>query len=146
MYARQLDGRVLTLAVDGRLWKESMVLYDQETNTRWSQLTGVAQTGPLKGKTLHPLPSVMTDWQTWRRMHADGSVVVLPRKEQQRNRACYGDPKGFLLGIAREGKAKQWSLEILKQDPVVNDDWDGLPSSFSSTRRPSQLISAHSTP
>ena len=79
MYARQLDGRVLTLAVDGRLWKESMVLYDQETNTRWSQMTGVAQTVPLKGKTLNPLPSVMTDWRTWRRMHTDGSVVVLPR-------------------------------------------------------------------
>jgi Protein of unknown function (DUF3179) len=127
VYARQLDDRVLTLAVDGRLWKESMVLYDQETNTRWSQMTGVAQTGPLKGKILSPLPSVMTDWQTWRRMHADGTVVVLPHKEQQFNRAYYGDLTGFVLGIAREGKAKHWSLDTLKENLVVNEDWDGRP-------------------
>jgi Protein of unknown function (DUF3179) len=127
VYARQLDDRILTLAVDGRLWKESMVLYDPETTTRWSQMTGVAQTGPLKGSILNPLPSVMTDWQTWRRMHADGTVVVLPHKEQRFDRAFYGDLKGFVLGIAAEGKAKYWSLDRLTQDGVVNDDWDGRP-------------------
>jgi len=75
VYARELDGRTLTLAVDGRLWKDAMVLYDVETQSRWSFPDGEARLGTLKGKKLSVLPSAISDWKSWRETHPDGTVA-----------------------------------------------------------------------
>src|SRR5260370_29645497 len=40
VYLREVDGRTLTLGLDGRLWKESMVLFDQEPHSRWCHRSG----------------------------------------------------------------------------------------------------------
>jgi hypothetical protein len=127
VYLREVDGRTLTFGVDGRLWKESMVLYDQETNSRWSHMTGVAKIGRLQGKTLTPLPSVMTDWQTWRRQHPQGTVVVVPNTGREFVRGFYADRKEFVFGVADAGHARDWNLDDLTRSPVVNDEWQGTP-------------------
>ena len=127
IYSRDIDGQTLTFAVEGRLWKESMVMYDLETNTRWSHMTGVAKTGPLKGKTMTPLPSIMTDWQSWRSQHPDGTIVIMPHAREEFVRSFYANLKEFVLGVADGSKAKSWSLDELSHTPVLNDDWNGTP-------------------
>src|SRR5262249_38918629 len=127
VYARELDGRILTLAVKGELWQDSMVFYDNETWSRWSQMTGEAKTGTLRGKRLQPLPSVLTDWESWRRQHPDGKVTVLPHAVREFQRGFYRTFENFVLGIAAGDAAKAWGFEALNRAPVVNDEWQGQP-------------------
>jgi hypothetical protein len=127
IYDRVLDGRTLTFGVDGRIWKGSMVMYDEETQSRWSHITGVAKRGPLMGKALVALPSTMTDWQTWRSQHPEGTVVTLGRRHQEFVRAYYKDLKDYVIGIANGKEAKAWTFDSLERSPVLNDEWEGGP-------------------
>jgi hypothetical protein len=128
VYDRIVNGQALTFGVDGRLWKESMVMYDEQTQSRWSHMTGVAKRGKLRGAVLKSLPSVMTDWQTWRSHHADGTVVVLPATHHEFVRGYYGDLKDYVLGVAGDGASSRfWSLDSLARTPVQNDHWQGEP-------------------
>ncbi len=47
MYARKVGEQTLTLGVSGNLWKDVLVLYDRETDSLWTQLSGDAIDGPL---------------------------------------------------------------------------------------------------
>jgi len=66
--------------VSGRLWRNSLVMLDQETGTYWSHITGEAMIGGLKGEQLSTLPSVQTTWSEWISNHP-GSQVLKKDKE-----------------------------------------------------------------
>lgn len=128
VYDRVVDGRTLTLAPSGQLWKESMVLYDEGTHSLWSHLTGEAKLGVFKGKQLRRLPSVLTDWETWRRQHPDSTVVLLPHQSKFYRRDFYRDhPEQFVLGIADGGPPRAWGFDTLLETPAINTDWAGRP-------------------
>jgi len=103
------------------LWNRSVVMYDLETGSLWSHILGEAMQGPLKGKKLEQVPSVMTDWQTWRKRHPNSTVAVLSRTSRDYRREFYRQPERFVLGIVVEGRAKAWSFDRLDRTPVVND-------------------------
>jgi hypothetical protein len=127
VYARDVGGRTLTFGVSGLLWNRSLVMYDEETGSLWSHILGEAKQGPLRGKRLEQVPSVMTDWKTWGREHADGTVVLLSRTSEEYRTAFYRQPKQFVLGIAEGGKAKAWGFDRLAKAPALNDTFDGRP-------------------
>ena len=52
MYARTIDGEVLTFGVDGKLIFNSLVMYDRETESLWSQFLGESVDGPKLGTKL----------------------------------------------------------------------------------------------
>lgn len=127
VYSRVIEGRTLTLAVAGQLWRDSMVLYDRETGTRWSQLAGEAKVGPLQGTRLRRLPSVVTDWASWRLRHPAGSVLLLPTRGREFRRDFYRNLADYVLGIDEGGAARAWGLDVLRQKGAVNDEWNGRP-------------------
>jgi hypothetical protein len=127
VYARDLDGRTLTLAVSGLLWKDNLVMYDAETGSLWNHMQGEAKQGPLKGKKLHEIPSVLTDWQSWRTQHPDTTVFLAKRTSQAFLRGFYRDLERFVLGIAEGDAAKAWTLSELDKTPVLNEEWAGRP-------------------
>lgn len=128
VFVRQVDGQTLTLAVSGQLWKGSMVLYDRETGSLWSHLVGEARRGPLAGRRLRQIPCVVTDWETWCRLHPDSTVVALPRRFEWYRRDFYDkDLDRFVLGIAEGGAAKAWGFVALAEALAVNDEWAGRP-------------------
>ena len=65
MHARELDGRTLTLLVSGKLWRNSLIMQDEETGTLWSHVTGEALDGELTGRRLEIVPGVHTTWAEW---------------------------------------------------------------------------------
>ena len=92
VYARDLDERELTLGVSGHLLEHrSMIMYDVETGSSWDQASGLAVAGPLESKVLHPLPSMLTDWGTWRSEHPDGTVVTSLRERRPYSRRFEAD-------------------------------------------------------
>jgi hypothetical protein len=125
VYARDLDGRALTLAPSGELWKESMVFYDQETGSLWSHQLGQARRGPLRGKRLRRLPAVVTDWETWSGRYPDGTVTLIPYAGTDYRRDFYRDPERFVLGVEAGDDARAWDLGRLVQTPAINDEWAG---------------------
>jgi len=127
VYARRVDGQVLTLAVSGMLWNRSLVMMDTQTKTLWSHLLGKAMQGPLKGKYLETILSKMTDWSTWKKLHPDTTVVNLRRTSRNYRRAFYRAPAAFVLGIAGGDKPHAWSFAQLIEHPVLNDTFDKTP-------------------
>jgi Protein of unknown function (DUF3179) len=69
VYDREIAGRTLTFGNTGGLYRNSLVMYDHETNSLWSHLLGAAVKGPLKGTRLRFIPSTFTSWAEWRRDH-----------------------------------------------------------------------------
>ena len=59
-FDRRSGDRVLTFASSGKLYRASLVLYDRETISLWPQLLAAASIGRLRGKTLEPVPVVVT--------------------------------------------------------------------------------------
>src|SRR5262249_50072008 len=119
----------------GLLWNKSLVMYDKETGSLWSHILGEAEQGPLKGKKLTQIPSVMTDWQSWSRQHPDGTVVVLSRTTQEYRRQFYRQPGKFVLGIADGAKAMAWNFRDLNRRPVMHVQWQGEPAVIVFDRR-----------
>ncbi len=75
VYRRDVGGSTLSFGVSGSLYRNSLVLYDRETETLWSHLLGVAIRGPLRGTRLTTIPSVVTSWGAWRRAHPNTRVL-----------------------------------------------------------------------
>jgi hypothetical protein len=83
VYARDLDERELTLGVSGHLFQQRfMIMYDVETGSSWDQFSGLAIAGSLGSRSLHPLPSALTTWGSWRSEHPDGTVLTSVRELQ----------------------------------------------------------------
>ena len=86
MYARRLEGRTLTLGVSGKLWRDALVMYDRETDSLWTQISGEALQGPLAGKSLVEFPSELTTWKDWRERYPDTWVL---KKDQEYAGSAY---------------------------------------------------------
>ena len=68
MYSRELDGETYTFGVSGKLLRDALLMYDHQTQTLWSHITGEAVQGELKGKQLKMLAGTpRIKWQDWKR-------------------------------------------------------------------------------
>jgi hypothetical protein len=112
-----------------------MVMKDIETGSEWVQLLGASSDGPLKGKQLHSIPAIWTDWKTWREAHPETSVLMMSRVvpiyrhvEQYANSPQEREYFGRLQwGLERDGKTRSWPFRELAKEPVVNDTIGDLP-------------------
>lgn len=60
-------------------------MYDRETGTLWSHLTGEAVWGPLKGEQLEPVTSVpKIKWSAWKEQYPNGQVLSIAGTEYVR--------------------------------------------------------------
>ncbi len=145
MYVRPLhQGRPLTFGVTGKLWKDSLIMYDRETGSTWSHVTGAAMDGPLKGTALKLVPALMTTWAHWKRMYPTGRVLTKPPGlfgpagtsnayqaylEDQDRLGIFGtrNPdarlpgKEFVLGVTVGGERVAYPFRHLSRRPLVND-------------------------
>lgn len=111
------------------LWEGSLVMVDSETESLWSHILGEAMRGPLEGEVLEIIPSVMTDWGTWKSRYPQSTVVVMPRTAVDYTRSFLSQNTPLIIGIADENQARAWWLADLDSNPVLNDrfaEWDVL--------------------
>ena len=70
MYSRELDGKTYTFGVSGKLLRDALLMYDHQTHSLWSHITGEAVQGELKGKQLKMLAGTpRIAWKDWKRNH-----------------------------------------------------------------------------
>ena len=141
-FDREVDGRELTFGVSGKLLMNSLVMYDRETGSLWSQFAGEAVYGPMDGARLEIVASQLTSWGDWRRQHPD--TLVLEKKDFPISEDSYfgyylsgsageiGEvnederlrTKEFVLGIAGERTQRVYPIGELRKVWVVNDTFE----------------------
>jgi len=159
---RKVKGEETTFGVSGLLWMSDLVMYDELTESLWSQVLGKAVQGPQTGSSLSLLPSTITTWNEWRDEHPDTRVLLPPPEsdtvqgEVNRNYdrnpyAGYDEsrqigvggggnaddrlhPKTPVIGVTNGGTARAYPFEAVKQaGGVVNDTVEGLPVAVATT-------------
>lgn len=145
MYARDVNGKTLTFGVSGKLIRNSLVMFDRETGTLWSHLTGEALEGPLVGQHLEQVLSEQTTWGRWREEHprtlmldvdpsdvgfdpyqryydaSDAGVVGRKRSDDRL------PVKEKVIGVRVGNEVKAYSFTALARDRVVDDTVGGVP-------------------
>jgi hypothetical protein len=134
VYARTLDQKTLTFFVSGTLDRQVLVIEDRETQTRWSQLTGLAIGGPLQGRHLRQLGTQVLTWKRWRARFPTGSLYAGPlRPSFVFSGPKYGLGAGasghseLVLGTRVGSAARGYALALLDQRPILDDVLGGLP-------------------
>lgn len=143
MYARTVNGRVLTFGVSGKLVRNSLLMYDHETQSLWSHLTGSAIQGPLSGTRLTVLPATQTRWGAWKAAYP--ATRVLPhdyrgQTDQYESYYAGGDAgilgrkradsrlptKTLVIGVRIMNLPKAYALNAVVNAKVVNDTFESL--------------------
>ncbi len=139
----RVDGKPLEFGVSGKLWKNALLMYDRQTHSLWSHITGEAIAGPLKGKVLKPMPSTHTTWKEWKQ--ANPSTLLLSkgglwgrRYNSDPYQDYYADPnrvglmplkhpderirpKEHVVGVKIGPEAAAYPFSYLESPQVVND-------------------------
>ena len=126
MYERRLEGRELSFGHNGTLLENAFVMYDRQTDSLWLHVTGEAFFGPLKGKRLTSMPSTVTTWAAWKRAYPH--TLVLGGRRRGGLLGSYDGFKstrnlGLVITVLFDGKL--YLLDALKEQPVVNDRFNG---------------------
>jgi len=105
-------GKVLTFGTSGLLYRSNKLMFDHETASLWSSLTGEPVVGPLGQLKLKltALPVVTTTWREWRARHPETRVLSLDTgfkrdySEGAAYRAYFGTDE-LMFGVAlRDGR------------------------------------------
>ena len=131
--------------MSGKLIRNSLVMFDRETGTLWSHLTGEALEGPLVGQHLQQLLSEQTTWGRWRAEHPKTLMLDVDPNDVRFDpyQSYYGAPdagvvgrkraddrlpvKEKVIGVRLGGEVKAYSFTALARDRVVNDEVGGVP-------------------
>src|SRR5262249_14598921 len=117
-------------------------MFDRETNTLWSHLTGEAIEGPLKGRMLEIIISDRSTWGVWRQRYPSAQIIRtdppaalypsyasaqdtgIPPPRHQDGRL---GPKERVVGVRLAGAVKAYAFNGLQRERVVNDEVGGTP-------------------
>lgn len=135
MYACRVKGKDLTFGVSGKLLDRVLIMYDRQTGSEWSHLTGLCLAGKLKGTQLNASPRYeMTSLGQWVLRHPTTRVLkpVQPTavyQQHKRRWAGYfsGQRPGKVLGLFIGKKARHYAFSDLEGHPVVNDSFGDKP-------------------
>ena len=155
MYSRGLDGKTYTFGVSGRLWRDALLMYDHQTRSLWSHITGEAIQGERKGERLKMLAAMPEiSWKTWRQNYPNTKVLSLqpnPRNSELRveerkidgyaryhastetgvSRMKYTDDrlgnKDLVVGVQLGKQYRAYPFERFKSKLILNDEIDGVP-------------------
>ncbi len=139
------EGGRRTFGTSGLLYRSNKLMFDRQTHTLWSNLTGEPVVGRLARSPvrLEILPSTVTTWEGWRSAHPDTTVLKLDDGFGQRWNYTYRPgaaeqarsgvsfpiwlkskalaPKAEVYALRVGRHAKAYPIERVLQDKVVND-------------------------
>ncbi len=131
-------------------------MYDHQTRSLWSHITGEAVRGPLKGKRLKLLASMpQITWKTWQLNYPNTQVLSVPTgggMRESRNQDAYADyhasqragvsgveytdnrlpNKSLVIGVQVQTKGsnrqfRAYPLTHFAETAVINDTLGGVP-------------------
>lgn len=150
MYVRPThEGKTLSFGVSGKLWKDALIMYDRETASLWSHVTGTAILGKLVGTRLKLFPAIHTTWAEWKQLYPESLVlnkqtslglvgtrnVYADYLTDENRLGIFGTQnpdtrlpgKEFVIGLALDSVAVAYPYRYLSRQPLVNDTVAGRP-------------------
>jgi len=134
VYARTVDGKALTFSASGTLERQVLVMEDRETQTRWSQLTGFAINGALRGQRLRQVSSQVLTWKRWHARFPTSSLCTgatratfLGSGPKYGLGAGAGGHSELVLGTRVGGAVRGYALSLLDRRPILDDTLGGVP-------------------
>jgi hypothetical protein len=145
VFSRRVEGKVYTFGVSGKLWKNGLVMYDHQTETLWSGVTGEAVQGPLTGQRLTIRAAVpKVRWRDWRMAYPQSQVLTV-HGVQARDADVYASyhasprtglvpphhtnaqlrPKDLVMGIRIGEQARAYPLALFTHTPILTDQVAG---------------------
>lgn len=140
-FDRVIDDQALSFGVSGLLYYSNVLLYDQQTNSLWSQIMSEAISGPMKGKNLEPIPVTRMKWSEWKKTNAQDLVLSrktgfnfdygkavyvgydktqqIPFPVESESRELKN--KEMVIGISINGEHKAYPLKKLKKKPLTDE-------------------------
>lgn len=121
---RRVDGEGTVFGVSGLLWRDHLVMYDDATESRWSQLFATAIQGPKTGTRIERLSSTLTTWGEWQQIHPESTVLLPPPRSETIDGTDWGtsyfearyayDEENQLLGYDNPADAdlRPWTLVV----------------------------------
>ena len=122
VFDRRAGEQILTFRVSGKLWGGNLIMFDSQTGSEWSQVLGEAMQGSLRGTVLEVVPSQIMDWTSWRAIHPQTTVFVMPRLVSHYEKDIHIKYRDDLVfGLSLNGASRDWSMSELSESRVVND-------------------------
>jgi hypothetical protein len=97
VFSREVEShsQPLNFGVSGKLLRNTLVMYDRQSRSLWSQLYGAAIDGEMAGTRLAFFPSLLTSWQAWKAEQLETLVLSKPFTCEQFNCGTYStNPRG----------------------------------------------------
>ena len=137
VYAREINGEILTFGDAGKILRNALVVYDHQTQSQWSQFIGEAVTGSYQGTSLELIPSQITTWLAWKSNHPDTLAIKKDKVTAfDMNLLYYGSTmtgltgetlkdtrlpsKEHVIGLANGEDVIAYPFSSLEDEPVVN--------------------------
>lgn len=140
VYSRRVSGTVATFGVSGKLEGLDSLLYDVDTRTLWSQVTGEALRGPAAGSSLTVVPSTVMSLVEFAGAYPSGLVLSkFTGYVRNYDTLAYGDlatqehgekkiaklgllhPKTEVFGVTVGARSKAYLADALPTSVSVSD-------------------------
>ena len=143
-----IDGRSARFGVSGLLRNSDLVMWDDQTQSLWQQITGEAIVGEWAGKRLEFLGSSMVRWADFKESFPSGEALsrdtgfnfpygVNPYQGYSRRAAPFpffqGDPDPRfpalerVVGVTVDETSKAFPFSVIADEQAVNDEVGGIP-------------------
>ncbi|HSU67366.1 MAG TPA: DUF3179 domain-containing (seleno)protein, partial [Tepidisphaeraceae bacterium] len=121
-------------------WRNGVTVMRGKDGTLYSGLTGIAFDGPRKGSRLRPEPTLVTDWDFWRKrypasvaymMYDKYKPLDLPTGLNRDSVTSRGTPDPRLapdtevLGVFDGKNARAYPIDVLAKAGVIHDQVEG---------------------
>ena len=73
---REVNGTVTEFGVSGLLFRNNLVPYDRNSDSRWSQMQLRSVAGALSGTDIETVDLIETSWETWKQMYPESEVLT----------------------------------------------------------------------
>jgi hypothetical protein len=125
VHDRRIDGETFVFGNAGGLFFNAMTWWDHTTSSLWSQPTGRAIAGELKGTELELLPSQMTTWSNWLQAHPE--TLAMTNGYAQTSLARQTFDTDFIIGVVISDLSKAYTYEDVAAEILVNDQLGEFP-------------------
>ena len=165
VFSAIFDTKILNFGVSGLLYNSDVLMYDEQTNSLWSQLMMQGISGKMKDQKLNFIKSEHTTWQGWQAQHPDTKVLSNktghardynrnPYEGYTRTPTLYFKvnyesdalpAKKQVLGVEVDGKFKAYSFtDLTKAGKILADSFNGVDYtiSFDAPNRSAKIISS----
>jgi hypothetical protein len=136
-----------TFGVSGKLFRNNLVLYDNVSDTLWSQIYMRGIHGEQKGTHLDYHPCYMMRWGEWKKLHPETLLIALPDNfsEEEYMEDSYAeyraspepgvfplkyqdfsrDQKEMMLVVTMGDETKAYPYSALQSEKVISDTFGG---------------------